>query len=291
MQVFDLLLKKSYWIQFIFLLFSIVVCASIFLFIAIVVNKIFELEAGTRIFIYVNQFIITLGIFLVPAFLFSLYNTNKWFAYSHADKTIDFRLVGYVTVLSLFIIPIIACIGFWNDKIELPGFMHHIEVWMREMEESNKKVLQLLTTHSTFPVLILNIFVMALFPALFEEFFFRGTLQPFFSKWFAKKHIAIIVTAFIFSTIHFQFFGFIPRFLLGIYLGYLFLWGKSLWLPVIAHFLHNALSVIFDYMAQQRGIDVEALEPSQLTGFYPFVFLSTIIVLSGIYLAKNKNII
>jgi membrane protease YdiL (CAAX protease family) len=131
---------------------------------------------------------------------------------------------------------------------------------------------------------------MALLPAIFEEFLFRGTLQPFFTKWFANKHLAIILTAFIFSAIHFQFFGFIPRFLLGIYLGYLLVWGKSLWLPIIAHLMHNAVSIIFDYAAQKRNIDLETIDPSQIVGFYPIVLLCNFFVMLGIYLLWKKRV-
>ena len=124
---------------------------------------------------------------------------------------------------------------------------------------------------------------MALTPAIFEEFLFRGTMQPFFTKWFGNKPVAIVVTAFIFSAIHFQFYGFIPRFLLGIYLGYLLIWGKSLWLPIIAHFMHNAASLILDFSAQKRNIDLESLDPTQIKGFYQILLFSTLFVGLGLY--------
>jgi hypothetical protein len=167
--------------------------------------------------------------------------------------------------------------------IAFPESMQKIEMWMRELEEVSKSILQTLTANSNITILFLNIFAMALLPAIFEEFLFRGTLQPFFTKWFVNKHIAIIVTAFIFSAIHFQFFGFIPRFLLGIYLGYMFIWGKSLWLPIVAHFMHNAVSLIFHYVAQRRSIDLEEIDPNQITGFYPAVIICTFCIGLGIY--------
>ena len=198
-------------------------------------------------------------------------------------KIAPLPLVGYVLILSLFILPVVAGLGHLNEQITLPEPMQQIEMWMRNMEEAGKAAIQTLTANSNIPILLLNIVVMALFPAIFEEFLFRGTLQPFFTKWFANKHVAIIVTAFIFSAIHFQFYGFIPRFLIGIYLGYLFVWGKSLWLPIIAHFMHNAVSLIFDYGAQRRGIDLEAIEPSQVPEFYPVVLFCAFCVALGAY--------
>ena len=193
------------------------------------------------------------------------------------------KLVSYVIVLSLFLLPIIACLGYFNDLITFSEFMQKVEIWMRKMEDANKIFTQTLTANATLSVLLLNIMIMALLPALFEELLFRGTLQPFFTRWFGNKHIAIIVTAFIFSAIHFQFFGFIPRFLLGIYLGYLLVWGKSLWLPIIAHFLHNAASITLDYGAQRKGIDLETFDPNQMAWFYPVLLLCVICVAAGIY--------
>jgi membrane protease YdiL (CAAX protease family) len=227
--------------------------------------------------------------FFFLAILFSYCATKKWFSYSEADKIAPPPMVGYVLILSLFILPVVAGLGYLNEQITLPESMQKMETWMRELEEKSKLVLQMLTANSIIPILLLNIVVMALLPALFEEFLFRGALQPLFTKWFANKHVAIIVTALIFSAIHFQFYGFIPRFLLGIYLGYLLVWGKSLWLPVIAHFMHNAVSLIIDYGAQRRGIDLEAIEPSQTQGFYPVVLFCMFCVGVGIYYLR-KNI-
>ena len=243
---------------------------------------------NSRLYLYTIQSINSFGVFLFPALLFSYCASKKIFSYNEANKVAPPQLVGYVLVLSLFILPVISCLGYFNDQISLPESMQKIEVWMRKMEETSKNALQLLTANSNITILFLNILVLALFPALFEEFLFRGTIQPFFSKWFDNKHLAIIVTAFIFSAIHFQFFGFIPRFLLGIYLGYLFVWGKSLWLPIIAHFMHNAVSLIFNYGVQRRGIDLEEIDPSQISEFYPVVIFCTFCVGLWIYLLWKK---
>jgi membrane protease YdiL (CAAX protease family) len=228
------------------------------------------------------------GTFLVPSLLFSYFASKNCFSYNEADKKIiSPKLIGYVVILSLFILPIITYLGYLNELISLPESMQKIEIWMQEMEKSNRALMQTLTANSNGIILLINILAMALLPAIFEEFLFRGTLQQFFSKWFANKHVAIIVTAFIFSAIHFQFYGFIPRFLLGIYLGYLFVWGRSLWLPIVAHFMHNAISLILDYIARYRGIDLETVDPSQITGFYPTVIFCTLFVGLGVYFVRR----
>ena len=284
--------NKPYWLQFSYLLLFIAGGTLFFGALTLLIGQWSGMTAGSRWHLYVAQSISSFGIFFAPALLFSYCTTKQWFVYNKADKIAPPPLVGYVLILSLFILPVIAGLGYINEQITLPESMKNIEMWMREMEETSKMALQTLTANSTIFILLVNIVVMALLPALFEEFLFRGTIQPFFTKWFHNKHVAIVVTALVFSAIHFQFYGFIPRFLLGIYLGYLLIWGKSLWLPIIAHFMHNAVSLILDYGAQRRGIDLEAIDPSQIKEFFPAVLFCTFCVALGIYYLwkKSKNI-
>ncbi|MCL2290476.1 MAG: CPBP family intramembrane metalloprotease [Bacteroidetes bacterium] len=281
--------NKSYWLQFCYLLLFIAGGVIIFGALALLVSQLSGIAVGSRWHLYVTQSISSFGVFFAPALLFSYCASKRWFSYSEADQIAAPPLVGYVLILSLFILPVIACLGYLNEQITLPESMQNIEIWMRKMEEASKVALHTLTANSNIPILLLNIMVMAIFPAIFEEFLFRGAIQPLFTKWFNNKHVAIIVTAFIFSAIHFQFYGFIPRFLLGIYLGYLLIWGKSLWLPIIAHFMHNAVSLILDYGAQRRGIDLETVDPSQIREFYPVVLFSTFCVTLCIYYLWKKS--
>jgi membrane protease YdiL (CAAX protease family) len=95
--------------------------------------------------------------------------------------------------------------------------------------------------------LLLNLLVIAIVPAIGEELLFRGYLQQSFSNWLSNPHVAIIVTAVLFSAIHLHFQAFLPRFILGVLLGYLFYWSGSLWLPILAHFANNAQAVIISY--------------------------------------------
>jgi len=86
--------------------------------------------------------------------------------------------------------------------------------------------------------------VISIIPAIGEELVFRGIVQNELLRIWNKKHFAVWVTGFIFSFIHFQFFGFIPRMLLGVLFGYCYLWTKSLWVPIAMHFLNNALTLL-----------------------------------------------
>ena len=104
---------------------------------------------------------------------------------------------------------------------------------------------------------MLNLFMIAVIPAIGEEFLFRGVLQKQFRQWFGNIHIAVFVAAFLFSAMHMQFFGFIPRLVLGIILGYLYYFSKNLWIPIIAHFFNNAIAVIVYYLNYNKVINTD----------------------------------
>ncbi len=242
-----------------------------------------------EIFMRIAQIISTFFIFMVPAIVFSASFSSSCISYSSADKVAPTHLVGIVLILSLLILPIILCLGTWNEAMQLPESWSAIENWLKETEDAASEAIKIFTQPPTLWKLALNIVMIALAPALFEEFLFRGTLQPLLSSIFKNKHVAIIVTAFIFSAIHFQFYGFLPRFIIGIYLGYLMIWSQSLWLPIIAHFMHNSISLIFDYGLQIRGIIPESVQLENLSFFYPLVSICTVFAVVAIFfLHKNR---
>ena len=94
----------------------------------------------------------------------------------------------------------------------------------------------------------------------------------------------------IFSAIHFQFSGFIPRLLLGAYLGYLFYWSRSLWLPVLAHFLHNALSLLVDFSFQGRGVELDEMKFTDIHGTVPLVISCSVVTfISLLFLWRTQK--
>ena len=249
----------------------------------------------TDIFFSVNNIRIiqtcsSIGTFLVPALLFSYFSTNQFFTYGSANRFPSIYSAVIVIIVSVFLLPMVYSLAYWNEMIELPAFMNNIEVWMKQMEESSNEILSLLADDSRISVLFLNIILIALVPALCEEFLFRGTLQPLINKLTGNSHLAIWITAFIFSAIHLQFYGFIPRLLLGAYLGYLFVWSGSLWLPILAHFLHNASSLIFNFIGIRNNLNLEETTPADIPGYIPIIIISGIVIVTGLYLIWKKRI-
>jgi len=287
--------NKNYFVQFFFLLLFIIGGTIILTALGQLIATLLSNGKITDIFSSINNIRIvqtcsSMGTFLVPALLFSYFSTNKFFTYGSANRLPSIYPTVIVMVLSVFLLPMVYSLAYWNELIELPAFMNNIEVWMKQMEDSSNEILSLLADDSSVSVLLLNIILIALVPALCEEFLFRGTLQPFINKLTRNKHIAIWITAFIFSAIHLQFYGFIPRLLLGAYLGYLFVWSGSLWLPILAHFLHNASSLIFNFIDIRNNLNFEEATPADIPGYIPIIITSGIVITIGLYLIWKKRI-
>jgi membrane protease YdiL (CAAX protease family) len=146
------------------------------------------------------------------------------------------------------IIPAIDITSYLNQKIHLPECMSPLEKWMYETEENLTQITESMLSEKGIIPFIINIFIIAVMAGLSEEILFRGALLSIIRKKTANPHMAIWIVAILFSAIHFQFYGFIPRILLGVFLGYLLYWSNSIWVPVFAHFLNNAIAVTGSYM-------------------------------------------
>ncbi|MDO5522639.1 MAG: CPBP family intramembrane metalloprotease [Bacteroidia bacterium] len=143
--------------------------------------------------------------------------------------------------------PMIGIIAQWNEQLVFPDALKGIENWMRRMEDAAKEVTDLFLSGNNYADLFLNLLIIAAAAALVEELFFRGALQHFLEKWFGNGHAAVWTAAFIFSAVHLQFYGFFPRLIMGAVLGYLFLYSRNLWIPILYHFVNNASVVVITF--------------------------------------------
>jgi len=140
--------------------------------------------------------------------------------------------------------PMVSLTGYFNSQIHLPESMAAIEEWIKSTEEIAEALIQQLIAEKGVVAFIINFFVIAVVAGVTEEFLFRGALQHIMLQKIKNHHMAIWIVAILFSAIHLQFYGFIPRMLLGAYLGYLVYWTKNIWVPVFAHLIHNAAAFI-----------------------------------------------
>lgn len=151
-------------------------------------------------------------------------------------------LLGIFSIFS--ITPFIEMLTTWNSEMHLPDSMKAIEQWMINSEKAAEAVTQQLLGARGWGNFFINVIVIGVMAGVGEELTFRGVLQKFFIGWTKNTHAGVLITAFIFSAIHLQFFGFAPRFALGALLGYMFAFSGNIWIPIIAHTLNNVMVVI-----------------------------------------------
>jgi uncharacterized protein len=199
------------------------------------------------------QILQSISLFIIPALFAGFFFGRTTGSYLGLNKISTFRLF-LVTILIMFVsLPVISWATSMNEMLKLPDFMKGLEGWMKETEEKAAELTESFLKVDTVEGLLFNLLVIAVIPSIGEELFFRGLLQRLLAELFRNVHLAIFVIAFLFAAIHLQFYGFLPRMLLGILFGYLFYWTGSLWIPIFAHFLNNGSAVIISYL-ENRGM-------------------------------------
>lgn len=191
------------------------------------------------------QMIATIFGFLLPALIFSKLKTATLIKYSNVTNKFNPVFLVLIPLLLLTFYPIID-VSFFINKV-MPW-----SNWFQSYQGEYKSIVDGLLKDQHIIVFILNFLTVAILPAVCEEWMFRGTLQKLLSEKL-NIHIAIFISSVIFSFIHFEFSGFLPRVVLGMFLGYLFYYSGSLWTNIFAHVVNNGSQVVFMYL-NSRGI-------------------------------------
>ena len=188
-----------------------------------------------------------LGTALPAYFVAAMIHTSpagylKMTGHDRMGKKLMFAVLAFI-----FSYALTSFLSQWNKGMELPAALSEVERVLRSLEDAALETTGLLLSRKTIGGLILNLIIVAGLAAVSEEMFFRGALQQLIQEKFPNGHIAVWITALIFSLVHFQFYGFLPRLLLGALLGYLFLYTRNLWAPILFHFMNNAFIVVVHY--------------------------------------------
>ncbi|WP_257667348.1 CPBP family intramembrane glutamic endopeptidase [Parapedobacter tibetensis] len=237
-------------------------------------------NASNTDFLKIVQAGSSIGMFILPAILLGVIEKRK---HSYLDfKTAVNPMLGFMIVgIMFFSAPILEQSIKLNESMQLPKAFSGLENWMKAKEAELEKLTQTLLSDTTYWGLFVNLIVVAVIPAIGEEFLFRGCVQKILIRWFKNSHVGIWLAAIIFSAIHLQFYGFLPRMLLGVLFGYLLLWGKNIWLPVLAHFLNNAAATVSAFYLQRQGKSLDEMNFGEQipTYFYFISFVLTAILL------------
>jgi len=223
-----------------------------------------------------------IGLFIIPSFLLAYYFSTNPSKYLGFNK-INLNLVILVTVTIIVAFPAINLLASLNELVSLPQ-------WMNEMEGKAQALTKTFMTVNGFGGLLVNFIMIAILPALGEELLFRGIIQKLFSEITGKVVWGIVISALLFSFMHLQFQGFLPRFALGVLFGFFYVWSGSLWLPIIAHFINNSIAIIGYTMIYKGDLSSEAENIGGLSVMWPFGIMSLALVLMLLLKIRSEGL-
>ena len=224
------------------------------------------------------QVIQSIGLFVAPPFAIGwLYHGNIG-EYLKINRSTKIQSYLLATVCLLAVIPFINFLGAINNQMSFPESLSGLETWMKTMEDAAKTMIEKFMDVGSISGLMFNIFMIAVLPALGEELMFRGVIQRIFTSWTKNYHWGIWITAFLFSAMHMQFYGFLPRMALGAMFGYLLVWTGTMWVPILAHFVNNLMGVLGYFFIGKGMISKDIEEWGTGTEQIPLVAVSFIIV-------------
>jgi membrane protease YdiL (CAAX protease family) len=196
--------------------------------------------------------------------------------------------LGGAALLIICLIPFLSAIVAWNANVHFPAGLHDFELWARDKETQAGDLTKFLTDFNTPSRLLVGLLVIALVPGVAEELVFRGVIQRNLVRLFGSRHVGVWLAAAVFSAVHVQFFGFVPRFLLGLVLGYLYEWSGNIVVSMAAHFTQNAFQLVLLYLAQSRHLP-SSFDPDANQALpWPSVLLSAVLSAALLYFLHQR---
>lgn len=283
------IIKKTNKLERIFILAALLILGLI---IGSVIGVIYPIVTGQDVmslnslrFMQISSQIFT---FVLPPILYAmLIKENPKESLGIKNVSYHWFIIGFVMMYA--ILPLNNVFAEWNAGLKLPESMSRIEELIKEMYESSAVVLEKLVNVNTFGGFVINLIMIAGLAALGEELLFRSIIQTSLIKTCKNAHVGIIIASAIFSFIHFDFYAFIPRLVLGLLLGYMFYYSRSIWVSMFMHFVNNATAVVIYYLNNigVTNVDVETFGQTQLLPLLISVALMVILFRLAI---KRKNI-
>jgi membrane protease YdiL (CAAX protease family) len=232
------------------------------------------------------------GLFLIPSLLGAYLIKGSVVTYLQIGRMPSFYAFIMVILVILAAIPLLNYLGELNYSISFPDKLSALEERIRSSDEQSQELMDSFLHTGTIAGLMANLLMIAVIPALGEEFLFRGVIQRIFGEWTRSYHAGVWIAAVLFSLMHFEYFGFLQRVLLGASFGYMLAWTGSMWLPVLAHFVNNSIGVIYFYLYYngRMSYDLEAVGAGRDTLVYTILsILLTAFFMSALYLSARKK--
>jgi uncharacterized protein len=248
-------------------------------------SMIDPVDEGMKVPLLVVQGMTSLGGFLIaPYFIWNALRKKGLSYFQSSPLQLGSLLLALVIVISFAITD--SAIIEWNENIHFPDFLKGFETWARAKEDQLAELMKMLTNFNSFGEFAVAFVVVAVLAGICEEFLFRGIIQTEFYRGTKNIHVAIWVSAFLFSAIHGQFFGFVPRVLLGALFGYLYYWSGNLLVPMFAHFVNNGFSILMIYLYQLKIIETDLESPESAP--WPAVIAFALMTGALLFFFKKK---
>jgi len=249
----------------------------------------------TVAFLKYVQAITSFGMFVVASIIISAEIEMNWINFLTLDRKPAIYPLLLAVIFVIIILPFTNLLGYLNNEFPFPEALSGLEKFFRSKEDQMQQIMESFLNVKGIGGLVINLVVIAVIPALGEELIFRGIVQNRFTLWFKNHHLGILLTSIIFSALHIQFLSFLPRFFLGMVLGYMFFWSKSIWIAIIAHFINNTVAVIFYHLYYNEKADktMELIGSPQHGLIYSiFAIILGGVILFGIfrYYEKQKKV-
>ncbi|MHA7131556.1 CPBP family intramembrane glutamic endopeptidase [Algoriphagus namhaensis] len=245
-----------------------------------------DLPGGRMALFFVQGLGSGLG-FVIAAWIFIRWIDRADLKWPLQLQRVDFRGFLLVVIITFGGMLFNSFLVDFNSKLVLPEVFSDLELWMRSMEDQLMEMTKFLTDFENTGEFLVGLLVIGVMAGVGEELFFRGVLQPKLHQYTGSAHWGVWLTAIIFSAIHVQFYGFLPRMFLGALFGYLYLYSGSLIYPILAHIFNNGLTVVMVYLAKQGLIDFDLEDPGSIS--YVASFTGLLVLLVGIYYFQKTN--
>lgn len=225
------------------------------------------------------------GFILLPWLLLKYYYRESISIFS--SSKVQPIAVLITLLITIFFMGVNAPFIEWNQNFSFPEAFSGLESKLKAMEDTLAETSAFITHFDSIYQLILGLIVVAVIPGIGEEFVFRGLIQNHVLRISGNIHVAIWVGALLFSLFHLQFYGLLPRMLLGAVFGYLYYYSGNIIYPMVAHFFNNGFTLVMLYLFQQNMVDFDIEGTESL--LWPQIIFSVVITAVLFFLFRRNT--
>lgn len=229
------------------------------------------------------QMINTTVVFGGAAIIMSYFLTKSPFGFFKFNKLANWGSLVFIPFMMIAVLPIAMVVQHFISMISFP------EKWL-EMQATMGALQKGMLGDASLIIFAINLVMIAVLPAIFEELLFRGVLQRLFIRMTGTPHLGIIITGFVFGLIHMQIINLLPIAILGILLGYLYYWTQNIWFPILAHFFFNGMQAMGYFVATKNQSFNNLEEMEMLPIGYTLAAIAIFAISTFYFYSSNKTI-